>query len=172
MLLDLQKMHTLRTDTYTPENTVHYSPITSIIIIHCCYNKNLLYAARVFLENPSEPPLAHVVGTQIALTCRVAMEYRVVWIVEIPGMGRLESEDSAAISALQEEGFAIKTTYVQDRENRLTITGSLRNNLATVQCAAVDDVRNTKTRYVNENIITVKFYGKMSVVCSYRMSLC
>ena len=99
------------------------------------------------------------------------MEYRVVWIVEIPGVGRLESEYSAAISALQEEGFATETTSAQNHENRLTITGSLRNNLATVQCAAVD-VRNTKTRYVGENIITVKFYGKMSVVCSYRMSLC
>lgn len=86
------------------------------------------------------------------------MEYRAVWIVEIPGIGRFEAEGSRAISVLQEEGFVTAPSTVQNRENPLTINGTLSNNQATVQCVAVN-VSNTLTRYVGETV-TMGFYGK------------
>ena len=100
------------------------------------------------------------IGTRISLACSVTAEYRVVWIVEIPGIGRFETEDSAAISALQDVGFVTEITSAQNRENPLSITGSLRNNQATVQCAAVN-VSNNLMKFVFETLNTVAFFGKL-----------
>ena len=80
-----------------------------------------------------------------------------VWIVEIPGIGRLETSDSIAVSDLRDVGFVTVTTSAQNRENPLTITGSLRTNQATVQCAAVSIFR----RFVFETLITVQFFSKL-----------
>ena len=113
----------------------------------------------MFLEYPAVPTSA-LIGTQIVLTCRVTTEYRVVWIVEIPGIGRLETSDSIAVSALRDVGFVTATTSARNRENPLTITGSLRTNQATVQCTAVN-VRNILTRFLFETLITVQFFSKL-----------
>ena len=113
----------------------------------------------MFLEYPAVHTAAPI-GTQINLTCTVTTEYRVVWIVEIPGIGRFESEDSVAVSALQDEGFVTATTSAQNRENPLTITGSSRTNQATVQCAAVN-VSNNFTRFTFATLITVEFFSKL-----------
>ena len=110
----------------------------------------------MFLEYPAVPTVA-LIGTQIVLTCRVTTEYRVAWIVEIPGIGRFDSDDPAAVAALRDEGFV---TSIQNRENPLTITGSFRTNQATVQCAAVN-VSNIFMRFVLETLITVQFFSKL-----------
>lgn len=115
----------------------------------------------MFLEYPERPKVAPD-GTQIMLTCRVSIEFRVVWIIEIPGIGRFEAEDSMAISVLQDEGFIVAPSSAQDREIPLNITGSLSNNQATVECIAVN-VSNNLTRYADiggETNITVNIYGK------------
>ena len=110
----------------------------------------------MFLEYPAVPTAA-LIGTQIVLTCKVTTEYRVVWIVEIPGIGRLETSDSIAVSDLRDVGFVTATTSARNRENPLTITGSLRTNQATVQCAAVSIFR----RFVFETLITIEFFSKL-----------
>ena len=105
------------------------------------------------------------VGAQITLTCRVHMAFRVVWIVEIPGIGRFEAESPAAITALQNEGFITVPSSAQDREIPLNITGSLSNNQATVNCMAVNN-NIMSERYVERDQanITIEIYGKPSTI--------
>ena len=123
-----------------------------------------MHAARVFLEYPALPTSAPIpIGTQIILTCRVTTEYRVIWIVEIPGRGIFYSEDSASVSALENVGFVTATSSAKNHEYPLTITGSLITNQATVQCAAVN-VNNIFTRFLFEALITVQFFSKLKAL--------
>ena len=78
------------------------------------------------------------VGTQVELTCRVAMGYRIVWIVGIPGVGEVDTEQSGVISVLSSRGIETEVSSAQKREPTLNISGTVGNNQTTVQCRAVN----------------------------------
>ena len=111
----------------------------------------------MFLEYPTTP-IAQPVGTQVALRCSVTTNYRVAWVVEIPGIGRFDTDDPTIIYALRVEGFVTAPSSLENRESPLTITGSLSNNQASVHCTGIY-VRDAVTRHYGERI-TIEFYGE------------
>ena len=125
--------------------------------IHCYrHSNNNCYSAEIlFLEQP-EPVLAPL-GTQVELTCRVAMGNRIVWIVGIPGGGDLEA-GSDAISALSSRGIETEVSSAENREPTLNISGTVENNKTTVQCTAVN-ITNIFQR-CDGDVVTIIFYGK------------
>ena len=97
------------------------------------------------IEQPAEPILAPV-GTQVELTCRVAMGYRTVWILEIPGIGTVDTEAPATIISLSLRGIQAEISSEENRDIPLTINGTMENNQTTVQCRAVDTDNNQRVR--------------------------
>ena len=122
----------------------------------CAIYNSLEHTETIFLEQP-EPVLAPL-GTQVELTCRVAMGYRIVWIVGIPGVVEVESEGSVAISALSSRGIETEVSSKENREPTLTISGIVENNQTTVQCTAVN-VSNF-FQMCEGDVVTMTFYGK------------
>ena len=120
-------------------------------------NNSLVHTETIFLEQ-SEPVLAPL-GTHIELTCRVAMGYRIVWSVGIPGGGEVDAEGSGAISALSSRGIETEFSSAENREPTLTISGTVENNRTTVQCTAVN-VSNFFQR-CDGDVVTMTFYGKI-----------
>ena len=110
----------------------------------------------IILEQP-EPVLAPV-GTQVELICRVAMGYRIVWIVGIPGEGEVNAEESGAISALSSRGIETEVSSAVNRDPTLTISGTVENNQTTVQCRAVN-VSNIFQKFDSDEV-TMTIYGK------------
>ena len=98
------------------------------------------------------------VGTQVELTCRVAMGYRIVWIVGIPGRGEVNTDESGAISALSSRGIETEVSSAENYEPALTISGTVENNQTTVQCRAVN-VSTILQRFAGD-VVTMTFYGK------------
>ena len=98
------------------------------------------------------------VGTQVDLTCRAAMGYRIVWIVGIPGVGMLTTEESGAISALSSRGIETEVSSAENREPTLTISGIVENNQTTVQCRAVNV--STFFQRCDGDVVSMTFYGK------------
>ena len=125
-------------------------------MIMCAIYNSLIHTETIFLERP-EPVLAPL-GTQVELTCRVAMGYRIVWSVGIPGAGEVESEGSGAISALSSRGIETEVSSKENREPTLTISGIVENNQTTVQCRAVN-VSNF-FQMCEGDVVTMTFYGK------------
>ena len=113
-------------------------------------------AETIFLEQP-EPVLAPL-GTQVELTCRVAMGYRIVWTVEIPGGGEVDAEGPGVISSLSSRGIETEASSAENREPTLTISGTVENNQTTVQCRAVNV--NDIFQRSDGDVVTVTFYGK------------
>ena len=97
-------------------------------------------------------------GTQVELTCRVAMGYRIVWVVGIPGVGEVDTEGSGVISELSLRGIETEVSSAENREPILTISGTVENNQTTVQCRAVN-VSTILQRY-DGDVVTMTFYGK------------
>ena len=114
------------------------------------------HTETIFLEQP-EPVLAPL-GTQVELTCRVAMGYRIVWIVGLPGAGEVNAEETGAVSELSSRGIETEVSSAENREPTLTISGTVENNLTTVQCRAVN-VSNFFQRS-DGDVVTMSFYGK------------
>ena len=108
------------------------------------------------LEQP-EPVLAPL-GTQVELTCRVAMGYRIVWIVGIPGVGEVDAEGFGVISRLSSRGIETEVSSAENREPTLTISGIVENNNTTVQCRAVNV--STIFQRCDGDVVTMTFYGK------------
>ena len=96
-------------------------------------------------------------GTQVELTCRVAMGYRIVWIVGIPGVGVVNAEESGAISELSSRGIETEVSSAENLEPTLTINGTVENNQTTVQCRAANI--NILQRF-DSDVVTMTFYGK------------
>ena len=96
------------------------------------------------------------VGAQVELTCRVAMGYRIVWSVGIPGRGDVEAGPET-ISALSSRGIETEVSSAENREPTLTISGTVKNNQTTVQCRAVN-VSDILQRS-NGDVVTVTIYG-------------
>ena len=116
---------------------------------------SLIHTEIIFLEQP-EPVLAPL-GTQVELTCRVAVGYRTVWIVRIPGVeGVLTNEFSEVISALSSRGIETEVSSAVNHEPTLTISGTVENNQTTVQCTAVN-VSNIFQ--CDGDVVTMTFYG-------------
>ena len=99
-------------------------------------------------------------GTQVELTCRVAVEYRVVWIIGVPRV--ITTDEFGAISALSSRGIETEVSSAENREPALTISGIVENNQTTVQCRAVY-VNRIFPRVDGEGV-TVLFYGKNSLI--------
>ena len=97
-------------------------------------------------------------GTQVELTCRVAMRYRIVWIVGVPGVGVVIAMETESISALSSRGIETEVSSAENREPTLTISGTVENNQTTVQCRAVN-VSNIFQR-CDGDVVTMTFYGK------------
>ena len=116
----------------------------------------ILHAETIFLEQPQ--PVLTPLGTQIEFTCRVAMGYRIVWVVGIPGVGEFTAIESGTISALSSRGIETEVSSVENREPTLTISGTVENNQTTVQCRAV----NVSTIFQRREgyVVTMTFYGK------------
>ena len=112
-----------------------------------------LIIAALFLEQP-QPVLAPL-DTQVELTCRVAMGYRVVWIIGVPRA--ITTDEFGAISALSSRGMETEVSSAENREPTLTISGTVGNNQTTVQCRAVN-VSNVFQRFDGEEVIVI-FYG-------------
>ena len=110
----------------------------------------------IFLEQPQS--LLAPVGTQVEVTCRVAMGYRIVWIVVIPGVGEVNTEESGAISALSSRGIETEISSAENREPTLTITGTVEVNQLTLQCRAVN-VSDSFQRS-DGDVVIMTFYGK------------
>ena len=110
----------------------------------------------IFLEQPQS--VLAPVGTQVDLTCRVAMGYRIVWIVVIPGVGEVNTEELGAISALSSRGIEAEASSAENREPTLTITGTVEVNQLTVQCIAVNV--STILDRSDGDVVTMTFYGK------------
>ena len=98
------------------------------------------------------------VGTQVELTCRVAMGYRIVWVVGVPGVGVVDTDGSGVISALSSRGIETEVSSAENREPTLTISGIVENNNTTVQCRAVN-VSDIFQR-CDGDVVTMTFYGK------------
>ena len=87
------------------------------------------------------------------------MGYRIVWIVGIPGVeGMLTNEISGVISALFSRGIETEVSSAENREPTLTISGTVENNQTTVQCGAVN-VSNI-LQWCDGDVVTMTFYGK------------
>ena len=124
---------------------------------HVCDIKyTFVHTETIFLEQP-EPVLAPL-GTQVELTCRVAMGYRIGWIVGIPGGGVVNAEESGAISYLSSRGIETEVYSAENREPTLTIRGNVENNQTTVQCRAVN-IGDILQR-CDGDVVTMTFYGK------------
>ena len=119
------------------------------------YN-SLVYTETIFMKQP-EPVLVPL-GTQVELTCRVAMGYRIVWIVGIPGVGVVNAEETGAISELSSRGIEAEVSSADNREPTLTISGTVENNQTTVQCRAVNV--STFFQRCDGDVVTITFYGK------------
>ena len=115
-----------------------------------------MHTEIIFLEQP-EPVLAPL-ETQVELTCRVAMGYRIVWIVGIPGIGEVDTEGSGTISALSSRGIETEVSSAENREPTLNITGTVESNQTTVKCRAVN-ITNIFQRF-DDDVVTVTFYSK------------
>ena len=89
------------------------------------------HTETIFLEQP-EPVLAPL-GTQVELTCRVAMGYRIVWTIGIPEGGEVDTEGSGVTSALSSRGIETEVSSAENREPALNISGTVENNQTTVQ---------------------------------------
>ena len=89
------------------------------------YN-SLVHTEIIFLEQPQ--PVLTPLGTQVELTCRVAIGYRIMWIVGIPGVGEVNTEESGAISGLSSRSIETEVSSAENREPTLTISGTVENN--------------------------------------------
>ena len=125
-------------------------------MVMCVIYNSLVHTETIFLEQP-EPVLAPL-GTQVELTCRVAMGYRIVWIVGIPGVGEVDAEESGAISRLSSRGIETEVSSAENREPTLTISGIVENNQTTVQCRAVNV--STFFQRCDGDVVAMTFYGK------------
>ena len=119
------------------------------------YN-SLVHTEVIFLEQP-EPVLAPL-RTQVELTCRVAMGYRIVWIIGVPGVGVVSTEESGAISGLSSRGIETEVSSAENREPTLNINGTVENNNTTVQCRALSV--NDIFQRCDGDVVTMTFYGK------------
>ena len=108
------------------------------------------------MEQP-EPVLAPL-GTQVELTCRVAMGYRIVWIVGISEGGLINAEELGVISALSSRGIKTEVSSAENREPTLNISGTVENNNTTVRCRAVN-IMDIFQR-CDGDVATIAFYGK------------
>ena len=113
-------------------------------------------AESIFLEQPE--PVLTPVGTQVELTCRVAIGYRIVWIVGISERGSINAEELGAIFALSSRGIETEISSAENREPTLTISGTVENNQITVQCRAVN-ITDIIQR-CDGDVATIAFYGK------------
>ena len=94
------------------------------------------------------------VGTQVEVTCKVDVGYRVVFIVELPDEnGSINTLQNGVIEHLSSRG--IKTELYN---STLTISNGTINNLTIVQCKAVS-ASDTTQRCDGEEIATITFYG-------------
>ena len=121
------------------------------ISIKYCYQ----LAETIFLEQP-EPVLAPL-GTQVELTCRVAIGYRIVWII-VTTEGEVTNELADVISALSSRGIETEVSSAENHEPILTISGTVENNQTTVQCRAVNVDVILQT--CEGDVVTMIFYGK------------
>ena len=95
------------------------------------------FHAEVFLEQP-EPVVLVPAGTQVELICRVAMGYRVVWSVMLPGGTPVPVETDLLISSLLPKGIETELSTAENRNPSLLITGTAENNQTAVECIAVN----------------------------------
>ena len=96
------------------------------------------FHAEVFLEQP-EPVVLVPAGAQVELICRVAMGYRVVWSVMLPGgTSQVPVETALLISSLLPKGIETELSTADNRNPSLLITGTAENNQTAVQCIAVN----------------------------------
>ena len=86
------------------------------------------------------------------------MGYRIVWIVGVPGVGEVDTEQLGAISALSSRGIETEVSSAENREPTVTISGTVESNKTTVQCRAVN-VSNFFQRS-DGDVVTMSFYGK------------
>ena len=114
------------------------------------------HAESIFLEQPE--PVLTPLGTQVELTCRVAMGYRIVWIVGISERGSINAEELGAIFALSSRGIETEVSSAENREPTLNISGTVENNSTTVQCRAVN-ITDIIQR-CDGDVATIAFYGK------------
>ena len=92
------------------------------------------------------------VGTQVEVTCKVAVGYRVVFIVGLPDKnGSINTDEMGVIDLLSSRG-------IETDNFTLTISNGTINNQTTVQCRAVN-VSYTFQRCDGEEIATITFYG-------------
>ena len=99
------------------------------------------------------------VGTQVEVTCKVAVGYRVVFIVELPDEnGSINTLEDGVIYLLSSRG--IETELYN---STLTISNGTINNLTTVQCRAVS-ASDISQRCDGEEIATITFYGNVDVM--------
>ena len=103
-------------------------------------------------------PVLTPLGTQVEVTCRVTIGYRIVWIVGVPGVVMVNTEESGAISYLCSRGIKTEVSSAENREPTLTISGTVENNQTTVQCRAVNVSTIFQRR--ESDVVTMTFYGK------------
>ena len=129
--------------------------ITANRVLARIYN-SLVHTEIIFMVQP-EPVLAPL-GTQVEITCRVVMGYRIVWIIGISGVGEATNELSEVITALSSRGIETEVSSAENHEPTLTISGTVENNQTTVKCRAVN-LRNILQRSEGDMVI-MTFYGK------------
>ena len=72
------------------------------------------------------------IGTQVQLRCSVVQEYRVQWVVTIPGSGAISSVEPGVLEYL---GFIPRSITTQ--ESVLTVNGTEDINGTNIECLAV-----------------------------------
>ena len=132
----------------------------------------MYYAATFFLEQP-EPVVLVPVGTQVELTCRVAMGYRIVWSVQPPGGTQVAVETASIINTLLSRGIVTEISSVENPNTSLIINGTEENNQTTAQCIAVnlndEFVRcggslTTVTLYYGNKFMRYNYYNNLKVI--------
>ena len=81
-----------------------------------------------------------------------------MWIVEIPGVGEVDTEGPGIISALSSRGIETEVSSAENHEPTLTISGTVENNQTTVQCRAVSV--SQPLQRCDGDVVTMTFYGK------------
>ena len=116
----------------------------------------IVAAEAIFLEQPVS--VLAPVGTQVELTCIVAIGYRILWIVAIPGEVPVNTNNKGAIPALNSsKGIQTEISSEKNPQPPLIFSRAVKNNHITVQCIAVN-VSNLFQRCPGDNV-TMTFYG-------------
>lgn len=113
----------------------------------------------MFLEQPD--PVLEPIGTQIELTCRVNMEYRIAWSITPRGEVVASSTDSLGDLAflITDHGIVSEISTATNREPPLRINGTMDNDQIIVQCITITVEMPTRKCPGTELLLT--FYGKM-----------